>query len=796
MKRFRNRSYLLLFALILLTPRNASTCGPFFPEAIFTYQVHPGKPMKWFADGNLGVVLPSFARGYLVVAYRYLAGRPLSAGERRDTIDYWRWRMQSPNYDAQEQKADLPEKEWLDARGEVTGPTANQPTVSIPQKVDRWDYQQYVNCQPDAFHHAALTLLDRAKRFGAKSDEIQEWIRGQDAVFSNCSSKGTVPAMIAESRPAVLKADRRYQIAAADFYQRDFKTAAQQFDQIAQDQESPWHALAPYLAARSIWREAVLSNDNNKQDMEQAYQRLQKILDDPNEKSMHHAARELMGYVAFRLYPAQREGELAKALSGPGPDPDFYQDIIDYSMSLDRTVGDREPYSLEEAKASPETQAKIAAWYRQEYQRLAAARASVDLTDWILTFKEPGKEATAHAISMWRKQHNAAWLVAALSRVEPSDAAAPELMGAAEHVPASSPAYPTLACHRIRLLMAKGQNEAAGTLVNQVLAPEGLKLTSSSRNMFLAQRMRLATGFEDFLGFVARPLVDTDDGSGFGPELGMLDKKSMDELLFSKKEPTERRFDHTAAMVLNMQMPLELLQQASVSDKIPTKLRGELAVATWTRAVMLGRHDVGEALIPAVESVVPGSAPWLKSYAAAQGAEEKWHAALFMILHFPGFRPYVNAGMPRETAPGKIDSFRDNWWCVDVGADVSTTNYAQNDEEWGSIPRNLNLKGNPNSPGYPAFLTAAQVQSAGSEWKELSAVGTGPNYLTREVLRWARLNPTDPRIPEALYLAVRSTRYGCDNKETRALSKKAFELLHSRYGKSEWARKTRYWFGS
>jgi len=51
-------------------------------------------------------------------------------------------------------------------------------------------------------------------------------------------------------------------------------------------------------------------------------------------------------------------------------------------------------------------------------------------------------------------------------------------------------------------------------------------------------------------------------------------------------------------------------------------------------------------------------------------------------------------------------------------------------------------------------------------------------------------------VPEALYLAVRSTRYGCTDKETGRLSKTAFELLHSRYPDSEWAKKTKFWFGN
>jgi hypothetical protein len=61
-------------------------------------------------------------------------------------------------------------------------------------------------------------------------------------------------------------------------------------------------------------------------------------------------------------------------------------------------------------------------------------------------------------------------------------------------------------------------------------------------------------------------------------------------------------------------------------------------------------------------------------------------------------------------------------------------------------------------------------------------------------IEWATANPNDPRSPEALHLAVRSTRYGCTDKETGKWSKAAFDLLHKRYPNTKWANATKYWF--
>lgn len=47
-------------------------------------------------------------------------------------------------------------------------------------------------------------------------------------------------------------------------------------------------------------------------------------------------------------------------------------------------------------------------------------------------------------------------------------------------------------------------------------------------------------------------------------------------------------------------------------------------------------------------------------------------------------------------------------------------------------------------------------------------------------------------MPEALALSVRATRFGPGDADTTTWSKTAFTLLHQRYPKSEWTKKTPY----
>jgi hypothetical protein len=95
---------------------------------------------------------------------------------------------------------------------------------------------------------------------------------------------------------------------------------------------------------------------------------------------------------------------------------------------------------------------------------------------------------------------------------------------------------------------------------------------------------------------------------------------------------------------------------------------------------------------------------------------------------------------------------------------------------------------------FPSFMSEPQKTTARKEISMLLQLQSAPNYLGKQVIDWAKTNPADPRAPEALHLVVRSTRYGCGDERTSTISKDAFQLLHKRYPKSEWTKKTPYWF--
>jgi hypothetical protein len=80
------------------------------------------------------------------------------------------------------------------------------------------------------------------------------------------------------------------------------------------------------------------------------------------------------------------------------------------------------------------------------------------------------------------------------------------------------------------------------------------------------------------------------------------------------------------------------------------------------------------------------------------------------------------------------------------------------------------------------------------ETKKLSSLPGGPNFLIKIVNKWANDHPQDTRVPEALHLAVRASRFGCHDEMTSKLSKEAFKILHKQYAKTIWAEQTKYYY--
>src|SRR5262249_44123678 len=123
------------------------------------------------------------------------------------------------------------------------------------------DYAFFPNCTKNAFETASDTLSDRMSAHGPSDPGVVDWVKAQDAVFSNCAAGKQTPEDAPVGAPDWLVKDRAYQKAAAKFYSMDYEDAKQSFRDIAHDFDSPWRETADYLVARTLIRQASLGGN-------------------------------------------------------------------------------------------------------------------------------------------------------------------------------------------------------------------------------------------------------------------------------------------------------------------------------------------------------------------------------------------------------------------------------------------------------------------------------------------------------------------------------------------------------
>ncbi len=712
---------LLILAGVLIAPEDLSSCGPFLPEAVFTAKLEPLDTKRFFA-GHLDILQPRYRRIYLIVAYRYLAGTGLNPADQ-EALE-----AQPASNDAWSGQDSPAVQSWLAARVQVGAPPI--------EHIDRYKllptFVSVLACGDDAFRNAAASLVERG-RAGASHDDLRAWVAAQDQVFANCTSAKpwerdakqlppSIPPPLATGAAPWMQADRAYQIAAAEFYAGQFDAADADFTRIAQDRASPWHAIAPYLAARALIRKATLVDPSA---APAAQAQLAKVLADPEASPWHESARGLSRFLRIQAEPDRVLAELADNLEKQRMG--VAGAMNDYRLLLDRY--------WDHGKQPPR---------------------DTDITDWIGAMQNNSGE---HALVKWRETRSLPWLVAALTYADQPDT---ELMAAAAQVDESSPAFRTVEFHRLRLMPAADARPHLDAVLRG-------KLAKPARNLLLAERMRVARNWDELLKFAPRTEAATS----------YYDLNDTEPL----RAPARKYFDDDAARILDSQAPLAVLLAAAANQNLPANLRLDIARAVWVRAVLLGKDDTARAVAPGLAALAPALKPYVDGYLSAPDEKSREFAAAWLILNNPGMSPWIPSGYGRTTRIPELDQLRDNWWCP---ADMA--------QRPMNGPLQLLYQG---SAAEASFASATERIAALAEHKRLASTVAAPTWLARQSVEWAAAHPEDPRVPDALRLAVRAGHYACSGDSNSARwMKRAFELLHSRYGKTEAARRTPYWYGS
>ena len=522
----RRWSVCAVMLVLLVTLFSAQACGPDFSDDIFVNPLHPNKPAE-FAAGRLGVVLPTYPRADLMVVFRYLQGGSLNQEEQKayqPTYKYSdpEWGKQWDAQRAVEGKEPDPVEQWRRAREQYAAPATKADTNASGERQQAdgsTQYSDYSNCNSNAFATAIQTLQARATSWGAKSAELADWLEGQDAVFANCPGKMLVlPDAAPSNSPALLKADRAYQKAAALFYAGHYEAAREAFAAIHQDTTSPWQGIAGYLEARALIRDAFDVPANNgaamaqfdSDPMQQAATLLQALLREKHPGISQSAIEDMLDLARLRSEPEKQVHRLSVALAGPQHDARYKQHLLDLTWYLNARLDELDVRQDSGAYSGEPVN------FSKAYNGLASLRATSTPVDWLISFQSPCEEAKRHATAEWKKRHTLDWLLAAISKVTGKDAEAAELIAAAEAVKADAPAWETITYHRLRLMIALGKAQEARALLETFCDDKDYSgvvkgSTKSLKDCLLGLRVR------DLMGYTEEKLMAFVESKG-GPD--------------------------------------------------------------------------------------------------------------------------------------------------------------------------------------------------------------------------------------------------------------------------------------
>ena len=718
-----------------------------------------GRPMDGAAymAGKLGIVEPIYSERMLWVAYRHLSGLPVPPDPALlDPMGY------------RSDHLDNPRRDWLQARRDFSplpfdkryiwterSSTTDQDGVDV--------YSHFENCLDGGFRYAVSTWQARAERYGAESREVVEWVRGQDAVFANCSEGEQIPPPLDGSWPAELRRDRDYQIAAAYFYADRPGEAEARFRQIAADGESVHGPLAGYLVARAMAR------DHREQG---ALDYLDELLEAAPEHPYLPAARRLRAHLLHRLDPRAALARVSRDLvaadllqEGVPSDgvASLDQDLEDFALGLyaERHLPVPPPLFADGEPAPLSVADDMKTWV-QAMRRIE----DIHNDDPRVLGERILRQAEITGAVHWWLAATAAWdPVWSDAPIGPratlNDGVRARLSAAAPEVPEGPGAF-AVRFRRLQLEAQAGDGEAPSSRASsrsaaplQDESPSGDSLSADSLSVD-----SLSAGFEALLsdaGTHAERNRIQQVYARTAPDLGTYVERSLHFRPWSDADadPKERGLFRDAVRVLNYAEP-ETLFRLSKLPQLPARWAAHLAVTAWVRAFVLDRLDLMAREAPWVGSQVP---PLKRDFVAWPDLpeDEKAFGAALLILRAPGFKAHLEEEPEPPSSWVGTDYYGQGWWCRESFALSAEPSYR-------------------DGPKQPTISRAAPDANA---------------FLGGIVFDFAARKPDDPRLPEALHYVVRTTRTGCRNGE---VSKKAFDLLHRRYKTSPWTAKTPYWY--
>ena len=737
----------------------------------FVSRAQPDIDLDQYESGSLGVLLPTYPRVFLYPAWRaILLGKDALQNEKREAGALGKACCLYLSGWINEKDLNTPQAQWLNARATVTS-IAPRMKLEMYRKTKPGEWGAFLNCSDSSYLFAQSTLQEISKRPDATPARLKDWVAAQDAVFEFCgylrgdvryswekeiTPPPDIPNPLSSEENKFWKQLREYQIAAANFYSGDFDKAQELFHAIGKDETHPMHDWGDYLALRASIRQATLSETGGPGPQGNLEEMANKILQNPALSKVHPHANASLRLIKSRLSPDERLEELSAILNDWKKNPHIDDALADWRFLANNILDRYYPHI-------------------GEYPEIESMRQKYEYFDWMRTIQHCDGTLSVnndtgtceaerrHALDKWRSSLKAkrpearTWLVAVLMTTDHVDE---DVIAQVKKVPESAPEYLTVQYFLVKAMRLTDLRDQARQIADLQLKKPFM--SRSALNLFLQARFSLATNLPDAAHYLTRSVAV---------------RINSDTKEIKSVEETRTRLGTDSEDWLNTHLAVIDLLKLAGMEVLPQTLRTKIAVAAWVRADLLNKSELAKQAAAAVAKLEPSLANLANSYLNEKNALERKHLLLLSGIMGDQIVPTIY------------------WRDSSEAPYLHEIPYIDEKEEdaiasmWCSFKGNTKLINDDEN-----FLDSTDPKTRDSEMISLAELGSATSYFGKHVLAYSKIHPNDPQIPWLLHVVVISTRGSCVDADNGEISRRAFTLLHRKYGATEWAEKTPYWY--
>lgn len=558
--------------------------------------------------------------------------------------------------------------------------------------------------------------------------------------------------------------ENEYKLAADQYYKGDYDKAIRLFSAIYKNKKQINRDKAAlslgwsYIAKANQQYEIDLKNESNNaennliKNLKIAQNYYEKIATDQSLSEVKGEIDKYLDYVLYRTDPVARMTRAGKVMLTTSDSKEFLRNLNDY----------------------------IPLWYKYFYRYIVYKKEVPEYKEFSQKIRESGDEFSQFLLAWtdlnsnsldqnlkkYKDTKSPLWLIVSQRQTNPESSQWAYLGEEIKAVAPTSPFYLSSQYYRLsaQINNIEMKTETKSAVSNLILETDKNK-QYSAQNLFNSLMLNLSDTIEEKQKYSLMNNLNSYwtfyDSTSWAPYYQYLnyENTTKDKVSFISND-MKKILSSTDTEKLN-----ELLSKENI---FTPEIKQYLRLVLFTKSALDNQLNISKNMAVLLLKNNPVIAKDLSAFIKAQNTEEQKFLAAKFILDYPeitdvssqSFDEFIQYDVKTIK---EIDNHRRNWAFEDKCAMRNYPSYYEKYEEYKNI--------------------------------QINSDDLVVNKIGQIIIDFASSNPNYNSVPQALSQVVDLVHYGsCTDKKSAEYAKRAFQLLHTNYSSSYWAKQTPYWY--